>query len=231
MKYVVSQSKPKSEKTYPIVLTRIKGLGYIENELKKTLLYIRDEAPIISQVCSTTVLPKLVKDTHFRNLFEVGTGRGCTDQNARGGWENNLFNNIYKDAKPHERVKYGSLNIVNDPNGVQAAAGYGDSYLVFKNVRLRTTFASQDTSANPQLACCEYYTHVLSEYSDAELTALMDVANGYIPWHDSSVISSYKEIQIHGPILLKRDVKAIVISQNPSNEVCKNAERFATINN
>jgi hypothetical protein len=44
-------------------------------------------------------------------------------------------------------VKYGVMNITNDPAGVQCCYGYGDSYLVLQNVRLRATFASQDSAS------------------------------------------------------------------------------------
>jgi len=48
------------------------------------------------------------------------------------------------------KVKYGVLNIVNDPNGVKCCRQYGDSYLLLSKdtVRLRTTFASEDTSSS-----------------------------------------------------------------------------------
>jgi hypothetical protein len=44
--------------------------------------------------------------------------------------------------------QYGVLNICQDPNGVLVCRGYGDSYLLLKSetVRLRTSFASRDTS-------------------------------------------------------------------------------------
>jgi hypothetical protein len=50
---------------------------------------------------------------------------------------------------------------------------YGDSYLQLKRVRLRTTFASADTSsATVKLSCCEHYGNVLHEYNDQELKAV-----------------------------------------------------------
>ena len=42
----------------------------------------------------------------------------------------------------------------------------------------------------------QYYCHVLNKYSDAELQAVMDVAIGKQPYHESSVISVYKEVQV-----------------------------------
>ena len=42
-----------------------------------------------------------------------------------------MFNSIYHSAKPFDRVKYGVLNLANDPLGVQSCYGYGDSYFLF----------------------------------------------------------------------------------------------------
>jgi len=53
-------------------------------------------------------------------------------------------------------------------------AVYHVSILVkLKKVRLRTTFASMDTSSGAvKLSCCEHYGNVLHEYSDPELRAV-----------------------------------------------------------
>ena len=87
----------------------------------------------------------------------------------RSSWENRLFNNVYNKSNDHDRVKYGVLNIVNDPSGVKSCVGYGDSYLVLNNdtVRFRCSFASCDTGgANAVLATCEHYNHVMMSYND-----------------------------------------------------------------
>ena len=57
------------------------------------------------------ILKFLTKDTHYRNLFEVGTGGGSTDTHARKSWEDRIFNNVYRTCAPVDRVKYGVLNI------------------------------------------------------------------------------------------------------------------------
>ena len=46
-------------------------------------------------------------------------------------------------------------------------------YFQLKKVRLRTTFASMDTSgAGVKLSCCEHYENVLYEYTNNEITAV-----------------------------------------------------------
>ena len=49
-------------------------------------------------------------------------------------------------------------------------------YFQLKKVRLRTTFASQDTSgAGVKLSCCEHYENVLFSYTDQEITAVNEI--------------------------------------------------------
>ena len=117
----------------------------------------------------------------LRNQFETKTSCGTLSTSARTAWEDGLFGRIYHKSPGFERVKYGVLNIVQDPNGVQACRMYGDSYLWLKNdtIRLRTSFASRDTGGGTaSLASCEWYEHVLAEYSDVELEDIISVATG-----------------------------------------------------
>jgi len=49
-------------------------------------------------------------------------------------------------------------------------------------VRLRTTFASADTSyGSVKLSCCEHYGNVLNEYSDPELRAVSSCLATHFP--------------------------------------------------
>ena len=191
--------------------------------------YIKDRAPLIIHLNLDLVLNGLINDTHYRSLFETGRSGGTNCPNSRTQWENRMFNNIYDRASPQERVKYGVLNVVNDPNGIAACAQYGDAYLLLRNVRLRTSFAAGDTSAAVKIASCEYYFHVLQHYSDAELKEVIDVSLGLKPYAESKVISIYKEVQYHGNILLKRDVEALVIAKRhtPKDPIAKNIELFS----
>lgn len=66
-------------------------------------------------------MPYFLKDTHYRNQFEVKRTRGCQNLNSRELWENNLFDFNYDKALAKDRVKYGVLNYLNNPNGVPAS--------------------------------------------------------------------------------------------------------------
>lgn len=60
-----------------------------------------------------------------------------------------MFNNIFFDASHHERVKYGAVNITNDPKGILSAKGYGKSYLILKDqVKARCTITHHNSSGS-----------------------------------------------------------------------------------
>jgi len=161
-----------------------------------------------------------MEDTLFKNLFDVKTGGGCTSTGPRKGWETSIFGPCYDNAcddendSPSKRPKYGVLDVCNDPQGVLPARCYGRSYFVFRNVRLRTTFASCDTSAMPDLAVLDQHAKVLYEYFENELREVVRVATAPPGSEervgDSGAIIRYKEAQIHGEVQLARDIVRLV---------------------
>ncbi|XP_078367212.1 uncharacterized protein LOC144651186 isoform X2 [Oculina patagonica] len=233
LQYVITRSAQDSKSVASKLLARVQRLGYSENDLKRTLQWIRSASPIIIHINLDKVLKFLVEDTHYRNRFETGTSGGSTDKVARKSWEDRIFNNAYNSSSPSERVKYGVLNIVGDPRGVKKCSQYGDSFLQLKKVRLRTTFASMDTSGEAvKLSCCEHYENVLFAYTDQEITAIMDVATVKVPFHRSDCISHYKEVQIHGPVSLSENVECIVVNPRHQKEslTTKLLDRFVEQN-
>jgi len=233
LQYVITRSAQDSKSVASKLLSRVQRLGYSENDLKRTLQWVRSASPIIIHINLDRVLKFLVDDTHYRNRFETGTSGGSTDMVARKSWEDRIFNNAYHRSPPSDRVKYGVLNIVGDPRGVRSCIHYGDSFLQLKKVRLRTTFASQDTSGpGVKLSCCEHYENVLFSYTNQEITAIIDVATGKVPFHRSDCISQYKEVQIHGPVSLSENVECIVVNPRHSKDslTTKRLDRFVEQN-
>lgn len=218
---MVESSKKLSDDAYPILLQRVLALGETEERLKRTLLYIRDEAPIIIHVNAFIITNFLIKDEFYRNQFETKSSNGYLCQDTRTRWEDRMFNSIYHDSPGFDRVKYGVLNIYNNPIGVSSAICYGEENIVLKNVRLRTSFASCDSGEDRAvIASCEYYCHVLYTFPESELLTTIKVANNVSDdphFHDdesSCQINDYKEIQIHGPISLDTDVEALIVDPN-----------------
>jgi len=74
----------------------------------------------------------LLEDDRFRNIFEVGFGRGSTALPSREKWEEKMFGLSFK-GKTGERPKYGTINLTGDPLGVMQARPYGRSYFVLKD--------------------------------------------------------------------------------------------------
>eukprot|EP00771_Trimastix_marina_P003231 gnl/Trimastix_PCT/4451.p1 GENE.gnl/Trimastix_PCT/4451~~gnl/Trimastix_PCT/4451.p1 ORF type:complete len:1061 (+),score=300.19 gnl/Trimastix_PCT/4451:61-3243(+) len=76
VRYVIEESIPLSERAYPTVLNKVLDLGFTESQLKRTLRYIRDEAPIIIHFNCDKVMQFFIKDTHYRNQFETAMSGG-----------------------------------------------------------------------------------------------------------------------------------------------------------
>jgi Protein of unknown function (DUF3626) len=180
VRYVVKESRRQTQECFDEVLSKATRLGFSEDDLRATLKWIRDEAPILIHVNPTTIIPLLSKDTHYRNQFETNSSHGSLDNSARVGWEDRMFKGTYgRFCSGFDRVKYGVLNTTKDPAGVVSCQGYGDSYFVLRGVRLRTSFADKDSSSSDaQMASCEYYCQVLKNYSDLEFTDCLEVGTG-----------------------------------------------------
>mmetsp|Transcript_22777 Transcript_22777/g.43783 ORF Transcript_22777/g.43783 Transcript_22777/m.43783 type:complete len:601 (-) Transcript_22777:36-1838(-) len=215
LRFVARAAQPLSEAALPALGKRLRQWGYGSNALTKVLDYVRNEAPIIVHIDLESRLEKLRADTHYRNQFETGTTCGSNNLEKRKAWEDRLFQGIYDKAEPRDRVKYGVLNMVNDPCGISSVSKqYGKDYLVLRGIRLRTTFSDKDSCNQGQLASCEWYAHVLQQYSDVELRAVTEVALGDRLFVDSDVLATsaggYKEVQIHGELMLEKHVEMVV---------------------
>ena len=130
--------------------------------------YIVNEAPIIIHMKANQHMKFFVKDTHYRSQFETMGLDGCS---SRVRWENRMFDNFHNNAKPFERVKYGTMNFTNDPHGVAACVGYGNSYfLLKKHVRHRCTMTDMDSSIPSSTICTfRFCFHLLSKLTHPEI--------------------------------------------------------------
>ena len=68
-------------------------------------------APIVIHVNLEVHIENFLKDTHYRNAFEVYEKRNNCKMAMHGGgrfdWEKRLFGSIYDKISYFERVKYG----------------------------------------------------------------------------------------------------------------------------
>jgi hypothetical protein len=192
---------------------RAQSLGFTSADMNTTLKWIQNKAPIIIHVDLVEIGALLAKDTHYRNQFETQTSNGCLDNDLRTEWEANLFGHAYVDAIPFQRCKYGVINITNDPDGVQQARSYGKCYFELRGVRNRTTLAPSDSAELPisNVGTLDRCAHVLDEFSDEDLKAVVTVATQRTSHVSSKIADSYREVQIHGEVRLSRDIQRIVV--------------------
>jgi len=216
IRHIRTLAKSNHDARLPTLQARVKALGFSDNDLWMTLMWIRELAPILVHLNLDKMMQYLETDTHYRNQFETATSGGLLKPAVREKWERDLFGGNYDKARGVHRCKYGVLNAMNDYRGVVRCAQYGDSYLVLKNVRLRCTF-SPENSANlkaERLAVLDYYAHVLDEYKDAELKETIKVAKSTEAaiLGDSEKVGAmkYKEAQLHGPVCFATDVERLV---------------------
>eukprot|EP00401_Gymnodinium_catenatum_P063094 CAMPEP_0117474320 /NCGR_PEP_ID=MMETSP0784-20121206/9224_1 /TAXON_ID=39447 /ORGANISM="" /LENGTH=629 /DNA_ID=CAMNT_0005268543 /DNA_START=14 /DNA_END=1899 /DNA_ORIENTATION=+ len=210
-------AKRNHQEALPKLQARVHRLGFQDDALWLTLAWIRELAPILIHVNLDKMLQFIESDTHYRNQFETQTSGGLLKPDVRKKWERDLFGGMYDKAPSgFERPKYGVQNVMNDYQGVVKARQYGDSYVILKDVRLRCTFSPED-SANlkaEKLAVLDFYAHVLSEYSEAELCETLQVANSA----DAAVLGDsekvgkmkYKEAQVHGEVAWDRHIERLV---------------------
>jgi len=212
--YVRETSLEQHQQRLSSLLEKVKKFGFSEEDLNTALRYIEHRAPIIIHLKLDQILPLLSKDTHYRNQFETGRTNGSNDLVARSGWEDKCFNNAYKESTPFHRPKYGVLNVVSDPRGITLCSSYGDSYLVLrKHMRSRVTGASCDTSnSHVKVGTLDLYGHVLEAFSDNEIKVVLEAATKKSTAADSSKLATYKELQVHGEVLLERDIESIVVN-------------------
>merc|ERR1719203_1098083 len=149
-------------------------------EVEKALYHFLEwEVPIIIRIHIADLIPKLLADTHYRNLFEIGKGSGNNDQNVRKGWERAMFSDVYDKAQAFERPKYGCLNVGLSSQGTQQAKCYGDGYFVMNDttVRWRTTLTVQDSSSVAgNCGTVKHCNHLLVQLQPQELQEMVEVA-------------------------------------------------------
>ncbi len=130
-----------------------------------------------------SVARALLEEGVYRNQFETGISNGLLG-GERVAWEDELFAGRYRDAAPHERVKYGGLNVLDLPYG--ACVGFGSCHLrLHEHVNERATFL----------------------YGDSHQTRVGVIGIDGI----DRLPEAYIEAHVHGPVSLASDVEAVVI--------------------
>lgn len=143
------------------------------------------------------ILAALAADGVYRSQFETGTSNGGLTAHPGGDrwvWESRMFGTAYDDAPPAERPKYGALNYRRRPTG--GSPRFGSAHLRLRpEVLRRSTFCFPDSAFEPVDFGVESHMALVAQAAAAERDALDD----------------YVEAHVHGPLVIARDVEALVL--------------------
>lgn len=184
-----------------------------------------------------TAAQALLDDGRYRNQFETGTSAGgltAFPGGDRDRWEHDLFRGAYQRAgvTAADRPRYGGLNVVGHPDG--ACPRFGSCHLVLRHeVNVRATFCHGDSHVGPAdlgaVGEMEAILAALLEEAAAtgrpagaaglDPAALIGALTGSVrPPAPGRALDDYVEAQVHGPVVLERDVAAIVVDPSFAGE-------------
>jgi hypothetical protein len=143
------------------------------------------------------ILLAMAEEGFYRSQFVTGTSNGGLTAHPGGErwlWESSMFGGAYDLAGAHERPVYGALNFRRKPYG--GAPRFGSAHFRLGVGALpRTTFCYPDSFNLP------------TDFGVASGMALIALAEA----DEQDALDDYIEAQMHGPLLLGRDVEALVL--------------------
>jgi hypothetical protein len=161
-------------------------------ELRITLNFHPDRL-----VRGVPILTALAQDGTYHSQFVTGTSNGGLTAHPGGDrwrWESRIFGGAYDDAVAHDRPVYGALNFRRQVVG--AAPRFGSSHFRLTPAVLpRATFCYPDSAAEP------------TDFGVAAGMSLIALAEA----DAQDALNDYIEAQVHGGVVLARDVEALVL--------------------
>ncbi|MEV1080168.1 DUF3626 domain-containing protein [Streptomyces sp. NPDC050211] len=143
------------------------------------------------------ILDALARDGTYHSQFVTGVSNGGLTAHPGGDrwrWESRIFGGAYDDADPQDRPVYGALNFRRQVVG--AAPRFGSSHLRLTGATLaRATFCYPDSAAEP------------ADFGVAAGMSLIALAEA----DRQDPLNDYIEAQVHGGVVLARDVEALVL--------------------
>lgn len=189
-----------------------------EDDLVLLQKYFDEKVRFTINLRIEVVLDFFLKDGFYRNVFEVqSVSKNVKDvpgyYSGRKTWEDNLFNNVYRNAKPCDRVKYGAVNLTCCKTG-SPANSYGESFLTLRReVHDRISFCVGD-SANQEMhiATFKHPLIALNLIDPILLKEVLEIAK-HGKYNGITNYFTYLEGQIHGPVSLKRDIESLHVPE------------------
>lgn len=152
-------------------------------------------------VRGTALLALLCQQGRYQSQFESGSSNGSYSpqpQGERWRWEDQGFAGAYNQAAPAERPVYGAVDLAPlgypSHHGYGAAPRFGSAYLELHSVAVwRSSFCDPDSYWQPR------HTGLWQQMDWQQLQCLQL----------ADPLDHYVEAQVHGSLLLARDVAAI----------------------
>ncbi|MDV7217039.1 DUF3626 domain-containing protein [Streptomyces prunicolor] len=145
------------------------------------------------------ILDALAQDGTYHSQFVTGTSNGGLTARPGGDrwrWESRIFAGAYDDAPAPERPVYGALNFRRQVVG--AAPRFGSSHFRLTGAALaRATFCYPDSAAEP------------TDFGVA--TGMNLIALAEADEDEQDALNDYIETQVHGGVVLARDMEALVL--------------------
>ncbi len=195
-------------------------------DLDHVVDYLRRQARVTIQFhpdqrlpSGASIVDSFIADPVYKNQFQTLVSSGSYAPMAgssRDAWERELFAGAYHDHPliAEERPRYGALSALGLPPG---NGEYGRCFFELRqDVKPRTTFcptnssqcgAGQVSTADTLEVLLELIAAIDVEYA----RQIAHVALGGRPDRDRHYRGSFVEVQIHGPVELRRDVEHLVI--------------------
>lgn len=170
--------------------------GPVDRSLRITLNFhpdrvTRDGTPLLEQ---------LRADGVYRSQFVTGTSNGGLAAHPGGDrwrWESRILGGAYDGEAAEARPVYGALN--HRRRSVGGSPRFGSAHLRLRSEALdRATFCFPDSFYEPS-------TFGVADAAHAVIAASLADGGPADPMDD------YVEAQVHGPVLLERDVEALVL--------------------
>jgi hypothetical protein len=212
--------------------------NYNLEDIDKIIKYIQNDVQIVIHININKDLQYFLNDNHYKNIFEIPEKKGIFYLKQRNEWEDFLFSKSYSDdnIEPIEKVKYGTLNLLNNSAGVMSCISFGDSYFVLKNnIKKRTTFSYGNSLAkdmqNFYITNFKNCLSILSSINPTLLEMLIKIVN------NENIDNNYNykciEAQIHGSIFFNRDIEKMVVKKHyqQNNDIQHMLNEFSLKNN
>ncbi|MFI1715280.1 DUF3626 domain-containing protein [Streptomyces sp. NPDC053513] len=156
-------------------------------------------------------LHRLADEGVYRSQFVTGTGNGGLTARPGGDrwrWESRIFGGAYDGAPAETRPVYGALDFRRRPFG--AAPRFGSAHLRLTAAAVeRATFCYPDSFLEP------------GDFGVASRMRLIALAEA----DEKDPLDDYIEAQVHGPVVIGRDVEALVLDPSHRGTEVEEAAR------